>query len=157
MLVNNALSEIRRKINDRDMVGLDDEELLSYLNEAIQFISSALITYKAPACVKDATMTEPTMPLPYNFAQMCGTYPIKITGNLLSTKAELPISFRYFESYGDVAADDEMPFQHTALDKLAIKIACIYAQNQEHEEISQDKALVSELQQMVATALGVGA
>ena len=157
MLTSNAISEMRLKINDRDMVGLDDSELLSYLNEAIQFIAAAMITYKSPLCVKDIDMTEPTMVLPNNFAQLCGNYPVKITGKIISTSEDLPLTIRYFESFGDVELDGSLPFHHTALDKLAVKIGCIYAQNQEHEEISQDKSLVNELQQMVASALGVGA
>lgn len=157
MLVADAINEIRMKINDRDMVGLDDSELLSYLNEAIQYISAALITYKSPFCIKDIEVMEDSFMLPNNFAQWCGTFPFKITGNTVDVLCELPVKARYFESYENVVEGGELPFNNVALDKLAIKIACIYAQNQEHEEISQDKELADELKQMVAAALGVGA
>ena len=82
MLVTQAIQEIRNKINDRDCVGLDDSELLSYLNEAIQQISSYLISVNSPTMIKELTIEdENEIELPQNFVKTAGNYPLKITAN----------------------------------------------------------------------------
>ena len=58
MLVDVAINQIRDKINDRDEVGLDDNEILSYLNEAIQYVSSFLVGAGSPLVINDLTLTQ---------------------------------------------------------------------------------------------------
>lgn len=159
MLVTEAITEIRNKINDRDMVGLDDAELLSYLNEAMQLISVYMVGMDSPDLIEEQVIEEETFTIPKNFDKFCGYYPIKRTGTTAQLLDEPPLRVRYFISYPivDMEEESEMPFNHAILNQLAIKIACTYAQNQEHEEISQDKAIIAEIQQAIAVAMGVGA
>lgn len=156
MLVTEAITEIRNKINDRDAVGLDDSELLSYLNEAVQWISAYMIGAYAPDLVREEIVDDDEFTLPINFARFCGNYPVKRTGLTAELLVEPPMKVRYFVSYPTLTEDDEMPFNHIALTQIAIKKACEYAQNQEKLDIQQDKMLESELSQAVAMSMGVG-
>ena len=67
MNVSEALIEIRNKTNDRDEVGLDNEELLAYFNEAIQYISQYLAAANSPVLLQDMTISSATAQLPDNF------------------------------------------------------------------------------------------
>lgn len=156
MQVRYAITEMRNKINDRDMVGLDDSELLSYLNEAIQLISTYMVGFNSPDFVEEQIVEEDHFEIPKNFYKFCGNYPLKRTGQTAELLVEPPLKVRYFVAYPIAEADDEMPFSHIILNQLAIKIACTYAQNQEHEDISQDKGIIAEIQQAIVS-IGAGA
>ena len=154
MLVKAAIQEIRNKINDRDCVGLDDSELLSYLNEAIQQISSYLIGVNSPVMISDMTVEDSEeFTLPPNFVKTAGNYPLKITGNK-ATALFSPMAIRYYASYQHVSLESSLPFAHNALEVIAIKLACVYANTQEHLDITQDKALIDELVTSLAGAIG---
>lgn len=152
MLVDVALKQIRDKINDRDEVGLDDVELLTYLNEAIVYVSNFLVGAASPMNLHDLTLTEESTPMPKEFVRTAGRFPIRITGDKIELLDDPPVTIRYFANVGQVDFGDDMPFQQDALNRIAIKLAAIYAQNQEQLDVTQDKSLVAELAQAVASA-----
>jgi len=156
MLVSEALTEIRNKINDRDSVGLDDSELLSYLNEAVQYVSAALIQYESTDMVVEQDVATSTFTVPANFAKFCGYYPIKRTGLTVTLLDEPPLKVRYFVSADILEDNDTMPFNHIALNQFAIKLACVYANAQQKLDVSTDKALAQELAQVIAASMGAG-
>ena len=152
MKVETALYEIRNKINDRDEIGLDDEELLSYLNEALQYISSYLVSANSPLMVKKLDIETETSTLPDDFVRFVGLQPVKITGKEVEV-LELPIKARYFANVKQVGIADNMPFTQLALNQVAIKLASIYAQNQQGLNVQQDKVLLDELNASIASAV----
>lgn len=153
MKVETAIFEIRNKINDRDEIGLDDEELLSYLNEALQYISAYLISANSPILVKTETINEGSFVLPDNFARFAGYFPVRVEGNTGELLDEPPVKVRYFVTADKVKATSTMPFTQLALNQVAIKLACIYAQNQQSLNIQQDKALLDEINGAIAGAI----
>lgn len=153
MKVETALYEIRNKINDRDEIGLDDEELLSYLNEALQYISSYLVSANSPLMIKKLDIETETSALPDDFVRFVGLQPVKITGKEVEA-LELPIKARYFANVKQVGIADNMPFTQLALNQVAIKLASIYAQNQQGLNVQQDKVLLDELNASIASAVG---
>lgn len=153
MLVDVAINQIRDKINDRDEVGLDDNEILSYLNEAIQYISSFLVGAGSPLFLNDLTLTETETALPKEFVRTAGKFPIKITGSTIKTLDDPPVTIRYFANTKRVELDDDMPFQQMVLNQVCIKLAAIYCQNQQALDVSQDKALLNEINQAIAAAV----
>lgn len=153
MDINTAIVEIRNKINDRDKVGLDDSELLSYLNEAIQYIANYLISIKSPIMVADFTANEAETVLPENFAKLAGGFPVKRTGNKIELLVEPPIKIRYLVSYPTVTSDGVMPFEYEALNQSAIKLACIYANSQKQTDVTQDKGLLDEINTAIERAV----
>lgn len=159
MNVTAALADIRNKIHDKDTIEMTTEELLICLNEAIQYVSSYLAGTNSPAVVADITLTAEETTLPENFVKTAGTFPVKITGNTMKwlgfTEGDT-MKLRYFSTFEEVDETDEMPFKHDALNQITIKLAAIYAGNQLEAEISQDKALLDEVNTLLAQAAGNG-
>ena len=153
MKVETALYEIRNKINDRDEIGLDDEELLSYLNEALQYISSYLVSANSPLMIKKLDIETETSTLPDDFVRFVGLQPVKITGTEVEALDDIPIKARYFANVKQVGIADNMPFTQLALNQVAIKLASIYAQNQQGLNVQQDKVLLDELNASIASAV----
>jgi len=156
MLVSEALTEIRNKINDRDEIGLDTSELLSYLNESVQYIAGLMIKFGCPELVTEIVATTDSITLPSNFAKFCGNYPIKRTGLTIQLLEDPPMKIRYFASCSLLGESDTMPFNHLALNQLAIKSACILANAQERLDIGQDTTLNQEIMQAIAGSMGAG-
>lgn len=153
MLVCDAISDIRSKTNDRDEIGLDDEEILAYLNEAIQYVSAYLIGSNSPMMVRNLTVSESSFVLPKGFVRVVGVQPLKITGNEAELLEEPPFTFRYFTSSPFVGIGDDMPFEQLALNQVVIKLASIYVQNQHSLNIQQDKVLLDEINAAIAAAI----
>ena len=156
MDVIRAVEEIRLKTNDRDGVGMDDQEILSYLNEAIQCISQYMIGAGSPLLVQElniAANAEPTVSLPPNFIKFCGTFPVKVTGRTITLLDNPPMKLRYFASYPIVEMEDVMPFHHDELNQIAIRLACIYVNNQEELNVQQDQGLLTGIQESILAAM----
>jgi len=156
MNVSEALSEIRSKTNDRDEVGNSDDELLSYLNEAIQYVSQYLVAAGAPMLVEDMTIAanaSTEVDLPPNFVKFCGTFPARITGKTIKLLEAPPMTLRYFVSYPMVEMDSEMPFHHAELNQAAVRLACIYVSNQQELDVQQDQALMGAIQESILAAI----
>jgi hypothetical protein len=156
MNVSEAIIAVRHRINDRDEVGLDNEEILSYLNSAIQYICQALATANAPVLVDDLTINSATATLPKNFIKLAGIFPTKITGNTIKLLDTPPQTIRYFTAYGWPDMNGEMPFEQDALNEVAVQMAAIYANNQQELDVSQDKALFGEFTTAILAAAGIG-
>ena len=166
MYVSEALQDLRFKIHDKDIIEMTDDELVNCLNEAIQYVSAFLVGRNSPIMVKDMEVTDEETTLPENFVKTAGVYPVKITGNTMKwleyeapeeESEETPsIKIRYFATCPAVTKDDDMPFAHDALNQATIKLAAIYCGNQLENEISQDKALLDEINAALSATIGAG-
>ena len=157
MEVREALIQIRHIINDKDELELEDEELLMYLNKAIQYVSSYLIQANSPLIVQDMTVSTGTAELPKNYVKTAGGFPVKVTGNTLKWldyESGKTLKLRYFATYELVEMDGEMPFHHDALNQQTIQAAAIFALNQVEADISQDKAILDEINAALANVIG---
>ena len=156
MDVIRAVEEVRLKTNDRDGVGVDDQEILSYLNEAIQVVSQFMIGAGSPLLVQDMNIGEndgTEIDMPPNFIRFCGTFPVRITGKKFNLLEDPPMKLRYYVSYPIVEMDDEMPFHHDELNQIAVRLACIYVNNQQELDVQQDQALLAEIQNSILAAM----
>ena len=154
MNVSEALIEIRNKTNDRDEVGLSNEELMAYFNEAIQFISQYLAGINSPVLLQDFTISTATATLPDNFIKLAGIFPVKITGNIVKPLGTTPTTIRIFAGFERADMNEEVPIKNEALIRVAIRLASIYAQNQHELDVTQDKGLLVDLQNAIAAAVG---
>ena len=156
MNVSEALIAIRHKTNDRDEVGNSNEELLAYLNEAIQYVSQYMIAAGSPMMVQEQTIAagaSTEVDLPSNFVKFCGTFPARITGDTITLLEDPPITLRYFVSHPIVEMDGEMPFHHDELNQVAVRLACIYVNNQQELDVQQDQALLTAIQESIQAAI----
>lgn len=166
MYVTEALQDLRFKIHDKDVIEMTDDELINCLNEALQYVSAFLIGRNCPVVVKDIEVSDEETTLPENFVKTAGIFPVKITGNTMKWleyeepdegSEEKPfIKIRYFATCPAVTINDEMPFAHDGLNQITIKLAAIYCGNQLESEISQDKALLDEVNAALASTVGMG-
>ena len=155
MNVSEALIEIRNKINDRDEVGLANEEILAYFNEAIQYISQFLAAVNSPVLLQDLTISSAAgVTLPENYIKMAGIFPVKVTGRTAKPIGTPPITIRIFVGFGRADMNEDVPLANEALVRVAIRLAAVYANNQQELDITQDKALLSDLQNAILLAVG---
>ena len=64
------------------------------------------------------------------------------------------IRFRYFATKKQIEdIVEDMPFRHEQLNDVAVKSAVLLALNQNEYDISQDKALVDEIKQVIAQGM----
>jgi len=152
--VSEALIEIRNKTNDRDEVGLDNEELLAYFNEAIQYISQYLAAANCPVLLQDMTISSATATMPDNFIKLAGIFPVKITGNTVKLLETPPQTIRIYKGFDKAEMNGEVPLTNEALTRVAIRLAAIYVQNQQELDVTQDKGLLADMQNAIMAAVG---
>lgn len=157
MLVSEAISLLKERINDNFDTGFKDETLISYINDAITYLSSALISRNDPLLVREVYVDYKGIDTPKNFVRFAGSYPIRVTGNkMLLLTPRIGLYARYFYMPDMVEEEtDELPFKdNDTYDMLIIRLACIYALNQHEYNVQQDEALRNEIDGLISTALG---
>lgn len=157
MLVSTAIQRIKNRTHD-----ISDEytpqECVDFLNTSIQRVYSLMVGYGYPPIVKEIDLHEDDS-LPHNYMKSCGSYPIRVTNNIIHLVEDDVeyIRFRYFSNPELVTVDDEeMPFDHDSINEIIIEGASQYALNRNEYDISQDSALLQDLQQAIAMGMGAG-
>lgn len=154
MKVEKAVANIKTATHDiSDEYSTD--ECIGFLNTAVQQISHLLIAAKSPQMVMEIKIHN-LEDLPEDFVKPAGTYPIKITGQKMAFLDEEmdEIRFRYFATKKQIEdIVEDMPFRHEQLNDVAVKSAVLLALNQNEYDISQDKALVDEIKQVIAQGM----
>lgn len=154
MLVSTAISRIKTAGHDISDE-YSNERCLEFLNNAMQQVAGLLISAKWPSLVKTMLVHDGDS-LPKNYMQPAGSYPIRMTDG----KAEIidedvdSVRFRYFatpENLTDV--DQELPFNHDAIDEVVVRGAIILALNENEYDLSQDTSLWTALQQAIASGM----
>ena len=159
MNASEAIQEIRNKTNDREGIGdLDNDEILSYLNEAIAFLSAFFISAGNPFAIKEIDIVDGDT-LPADFTKTAGTFPMKITGRKVALfNKRKPLKVRYFAELLPLKTEDDvMPFEMQSLNMVLVKLAVIYVFNQQRFNVQQDQAITTELMNIINSALGYSA
>lgn len=132
------------------------EDCIGFLNTAVQEICHQLATGKSPQMVKEITLHD-SESLPPDYIISCGNYPIKVTGQAVTlTDPDIDaLRFRYFATKPQILdATGDMPFVHEVLNDITVRLATLFALNQNEYDVSQDKALLDEVRQAVAQGMG---
>lgn len=155
MLVSTAITRIKETTHD-----ISDEYskkmCVDFLNNSMQQVATLLISAKWPALVQEMLVHDGDS-LPKNYMQAAGTYPIRMTAG----KAEIIdgsdyVRFRYFATPENMTGEDEneeLPFDHEAINEIIVRGAIILALNENEYDLSQDTQLWTALQQAVASAM----
>jgi len=159
MLVSDAISIIRARINDEYDTGYSDFVLMDYINDAIKFLAGALIVRNDPVLTKDMDIyaKDGSTDVPKNFVRFAGGYPVKRKGQkLYISDSSSYVRAKYFFVPDNVSSvEDEMPFPTSDIyEALLIHMACIYALNQHEFNVERDQRLRQELEQIMSEALG---
>ena len=123
------------------------EDCIGFLNTAVQEICHQLATGKSPQMVKEITLHD-SESLPPDYIISCGNYPIKVTGQAVTFTDPDIDTLRFMDATGD------MPFVHEVLNDITVRLATLFALNQNEYDVSQDKALLDEVRQAVAQGMG---
>lgn len=154
MKVSTAIARIKAATHDISDEYSDDR-CIAFLNTSIQQVASLLISAKWPALVQEMDVHEGES-LPANYMQPCGTYPIRMTNgqaHLLDSGIEF-VRFRYFATPAVIEnPDDELPYDHDAINDVVVKGAVLLALNENEYDITQDNAIVTALQQAIASGM----
>lgn len=159
MLVSEAISQVRDRVNDEYDTGYTDEVLIQYLNKAVMYLTSALIARNDPIVTDymDVDGTSEDNPVPKNYARLAGGFPVMIKGTNFHVVDGSPMVTIRFFYYPDnlVNLTDELPFKkNEVLQEVIIGIATIYALNQHEYNVQQDEALKAEIEGLIIQALG---
>ena len=133
-----------------------DERCIEFLNNSLQRISALLIQARYPALVEEVVVHDGDT-LPKNYVQAAGTYPLRMTAG----KAEIVddsefVRFRYFATPKLLeAANDEFPYDHDAINEIAVRYAIMLALNENEYDITQDTNLLTDLQNAIAGAMSM--
>lgn len=161
MKVLNAIDMLRKRVNDEYESGYSDDVLLGYLNDALGYLGSALISVLNPSMIKEIVIDESENPaelttnlIPKNFVKTAGNYPIRITGSTFEIMdGSKQIRIRYFATFDNVTNEDDFPFKNALYDTVVIKLACIYALNQHEFDTAQDQVLAEKLNAVILDML----
>jgi hypothetical protein len=150
MLVSKAIERVRAAMHDVTEE-YDDEECLLALNTAAHEIAALLIAGRAPILAKEEEFVNGAQ-LPEGFFKTAGTYPVKITGDtmtFLDDKESMVI--RYFAMPAEMTLDDDscLPFRHSLLNSLVLKVAEKMLLNENEFDITQDTAIQQEIMQAI--------
>lgn len=155
MLVSTAITRIKAAGHDISDE-YSKERCIEFLNNSLQQVASLLISAKWPALVQEMLVHDGDS-LPKNYMQAAGTYPLRMTAG----KAEIIdgsdyVRFRYFATPDNLTGEDEneeLPFDHEAINEIIVRGAIILALNENEYDLSQDTQLWTALQQAVASAM----
>lgn len=153
MKASTAISRIKSATHDISDE-YSTEECLDFLNTAIQQTAALLISARWPSLAKEMDIHEGDS-LPANYMGPCGTYPIRMTeGKAHIIDGSEYIRFRYFATPPNLESEDEdLPFNHDAINDVVVKAAVILALNENEYDITQDNAILTSLQQAISSGI----
>lgn len=161
MLVKAIIQDIRNRINDKEGVGdFDDDEIVSYINQAINYIGLYFVSSGNPIAVKDIVIRNGDT-LPDDYVKACGILPIKITGKTIKflDAGVKDYTMKYFYKAPNITGteDEEMPYDDALTNNVIVNATVLLLLNQQRLNVAQDQSLSTSLMDMVNSAFGVQA
>lgn len=151
LITNNS---VRQRIYDTLKVIYSDDELLSYLNEAIVLVWKHLSNNQYYEVIGDHTFTLEEETLPANFLKFTAMHPIMIKydgeNNVYKahTYASLPQVTRYVKKVHVMEGlDDELPFINDALNNILAQVVIMLALNRNEYAVEFEKGIIADLMQ----------
>lgn len=161
MLVRTLIQDIRNRINDKEAIGdFDDDDIISYINQAINYIGLYFVTAGNPLAIKDVEVANGDS-VPNDYIKACGILPMRITGKtikFLDSKTK-KLSMRYFFKPPNItgADNEEMPYEDALTNNVIVTMTVLLLLNQQRLNIAQDQTLSTALTDMLNSAYGAQA
>ena len=131
------------------------ERCIEFLNTAIQQTAAYLIAANYPPLVQEELIRTGDT-IPKNYMKPCGNYPIKMTNGqaIIIDENVSSIKFRYFATPEEITTESlNMPFKHTGINDVVIRLATMLALNENEYDLTQDKVLLDTLQQAISSGM----
>lgn len=154
--IADIMRRIRSQISDSDEDEYDNQTLVGYLNDAIDWFSLQLIQAKDPEMIKEISLADGD-DIPTGYYSTCGMFPIEITGTKVHIiDGSSTVSLRYFVTKPHVMYIAETkayvplysPFK-SIYDTILIQKAAILAMNKNEYDVTQDEKLLAESLQAI--------
>ena len=151
--VENAVKRIKAAGHDIS-AEYSDDRCLEFLNTAIQQVSALLVASSWPMLLRESIVRSGDI-LPSNYMRAAGSYPIRMTNGRVEIMDDSyeTVRFRYFTTPSLVELEDDLPFEHDGVNEVIVRSAVILALNENEYDISQDTALLTALQQAIASGI----
>ena len=161
MLVSTVIQDIRNRINDKEAIGdFDNDDIVSYINQAINYIGLYFVTAQNPLAVKDIEVADGDL-VPDDYIKFCGVLPIRVTGKTIKflESRKKKMALRYFFKPPNITGADgeEMPYNDALTNNVIVNATVLLLLNQQRLNVAQDQSLSTSLMDMVNSAFGVQA
>jgi len=147
---------MRQHLSDEQAVGWqNDSELIAFADRASDYLSEKLIADKDPVMMKTLVVDGLTK-LPEGFAAFVGRVPVRVLGWECEGYGGAVFEAAYWARLPYPSAFrgcDELPYtREQAL--LMANLAVVFAQNKNEFDVSQDMALIGELNKAISMTRG---
>lgn len=142
------LAAVKNRLSDSLETGYEDDEIVAYINDAINFVWMFGIDRSYYECIGDHEFTQEEENLPEDWYKATNQAPLMEMGGKAKFYGKLPYKVRYFKMPKLIKTlDDEMPFKNTGLNNIVSQMVIILAMSN-HEfnmDVEQDtvEAIIS--------------
>lgn len=150
--ISNLIRRLRILINDQNDLEYTDKELLGYINDAVGYLSTYLISTKDPEMVKEISITQ-DIDVPDDYCSFSGSYPVYISDNKFKLyDPSATVTARYFATKKtDSVVADNLPFKDIYA-PVIIRVASVYALNRNEFNVTQDVTIISQMLDSIKAA-----
>lgn len=130
MKVKELLSQgaVQDRLSDSLETGYNTNELIAYLNDAVNFIWHVLINKKYFEVIGDLTLTEKSTAMPDDWYKVSNMAPIIPREGAIECYGDLPQTVRYYKKPPLIENEEsEIPLQNWGLLDLAVQIMIVLA------------------------------
>lgn len=119
---------VKERLSDSLDSGYTTEEMIAYLNDALDFVWHVLLRNGYYECIGDLTLTQEETPLPDDYYKSTNQAPVYVKGNKLVCYGALPYTYRYYKEMRFVKTEnDELPLTNDGLLDIVTQILIIMA------------------------------
>lgn len=119
---------VQDRLSDSLETGYNTNELIAYLNDAVNFIWHVLINKKYFEVIGDLTLTEKDTTMPDDWYKVSNMAPIIPREGKIECYGDLPQSVRYYKKPPLIENEDsEIPLKNWGLLDLAVQIMIVLA------------------------------
>lgn len=119
---------LRDRLSDNLQSGYEDQELIAYINDAINFIWHVLIDNGYYEVVGDVTFTQANAKAPEDWYKATNQAPVIVRGDDVEVYGNLPLKVRYYKKPKFVYTDaDQLPFKNDAFNNIISQLVIVLA------------------------------
>lgn len=135
------LAAVKNRLSDSLETGYEDDELVAYINDSINFVWMLGIDRQYYETIADYTFTQEQEPLPDDWYKATNQAALVERGRTADVYGRLPMKVRYYRTPQLIRTlDDELPFKNDGLNNIISQMVIILAMSN-HEfnmDVEQD-------------------
>lgn len=134
---------LRNRLSDSLETGYDDDELIAYINDAINFVWHVLIDNNYYEVIGDTTFTKEINEVPEDWYRATNQAPLLVRNNKVEVYGTIPYPVRYYRKPQFVSkTTDELPFKNEAFSNILAQLTVISAMSNHEFNMDVEQDLV---------------